>query len=115
MTRSEELAEIDRFLATRGVTRGPSAFAAPTTTSASIEEQAQRLRQPEIKNWTASPLCARKWRYDSAGGRDHGDGFRTASAQLSDEPGGGLNGTQPGHLLPPIFLTHRKTWRPQGD
>jgi hypothetical protein len=49
MTRDEEAAAIAQFLASRGATRCPAAYVAPTTSGLSFEEEARRLKCLRLK------------------------------------------------------------------
>jgi hypothetical protein len=59
VTRPEELAEIERFIALRGVTRCPSAFAVPTDLSRT--EEARRLSFLQLKTPTKEELKRAFW------------------------------------------------------
>jgi hypothetical protein len=49
VTRDAELDAIARFLRSRGATRCPTAFVAPTATDLSRAEEGRRLRQLPLK------------------------------------------------------------------
>ena len=49
VTRDEEIAEIDRFIAVQGVTRCPAAYIVPTSNALSQKEQARRLKRLRLK------------------------------------------------------------------
>jgi hypothetical protein len=49
MTRDEETSEIDRFLASRGATKGRPAYVGPTSTNFSAAEEARRIERVKVK------------------------------------------------------------------
>jgi hypothetical protein len=49
VNREAELAEIERFIASSGITRCPTAFAAPTATDLTRAEEVRRLKRLRLK------------------------------------------------------------------
>jgi hypothetical protein len=57
VTRDAELAEIERFIAARGLRRCPAAYVAPTATDLSRAEEAARIRRLKLK----APMTKLEW------------------------------------------------------
>ena len=56
VTRDEENAEIAQFLASRGATRCPAAYVAPTSTGLSCAEEVRRLASVQVKKATKQEI-----------------------------------------------------------
>ena len=57
MDRKAEIAEIERFIASRGARPCPIAYAAPTATDLSRAEEAARIRRLKLK----APMTKLEW------------------------------------------------------
>jgi hypothetical protein len=63
MTRDEENAEIAQFLASRGATRCPAAYVAPTAAGLSCAEEARRLESLKVKKASRQDIQAAAHRF----------------------------------------------------